>query len=52
MSLPVEQIETLLEEIERADPYESAAIATKIRRLVDEAANGGHDRAPATAESK
>ena len=40
MSLPVEQIETLLTEIERADPYESAAIASKIRRLVDDAANG------------
>ena len=52
MSLPVEQIETLLEEMEEADPYESAAIASKIRRLVDEAANGDRDLAPATAESK
>ena len=28
MSLPVEEIENLLSEIERADPYESAAIAS------------------------
>jgi hypothetical protein len=44
MSLPVERIETLLIEIEKADPYESAAIASKIRRLVDEAANGESDQ--------
>jgi hypothetical protein len=44
MSLPVEQIENLLTEIERADPYESAAIASKIRRLVDDAANGDTER--------
>ena len=47
MSLPVERIETLLTEIERADPYESAAIASEIRRLVDDAANGESDREPA-----
>jgi hypothetical protein len=54
MSLPVEQIESLLTEMEGADPYESAAIASKIRRLVDDAANGDSDRAPAPqgAESK
>jgi hypothetical protein len=47
MSLPVEQIENLLTEIARADPYESAAIASKIRRLVDDAANGAADAEPA-----
>jgi len=50
MSLPVEQIETLLTEMEGADPYEAAAIATKIRRLVDDAANGDSDPAPQTAD--
>ncbi len=49
MSLPVEEIENLLSEIERADPYESAAIASKIRHLVDDAANGGADAEPAQA---
>ena len=52
MSLPVEQIETLLIEMERADPYESAAIATKIRRLVDDAANGDRDVPLPPPESK
>jgi hypothetical protein len=52
MSLPVEQIETLLIEMEQADPYESAAIATKIRRLVDDAANGDRDVPASPPESK
>lgn len=51
MSLPVEQIENLLTEIARADPYESAAIASKIRRLVDDAANGAADAEPAEPEA-
>ena len=52
MSLPVEQIENLLSEIERADPYDSAAIAAKIRRLVDDAANGDRDVPAPAADPK
>lgn len=43
MSLPVEEIENLLSEIERARPYEAAAIASRIRYLVDQSANGDEE---------